>query len=132
MNLLSKVLAFKIAFTLIMWCGPMLLFPATWLEAIGLPPQQSYLFIRLLGWAYLALCVGYGFAFFAALEGERLMAIIWMGLVSNGGACLYLIYFGTSGSWSSWGIAAQIMAWSSVAATAIICMGLFRFGIQKK
>lgn len=70
MNPLSAVLLFKIAATVLMWCVPMLLFPPAVLTVLGLPDQSSYLFIRLLGWAYLALCVGYGFAYQAARRGE--------------------------------------------------------------
>ena len=97
MSPLAYVLTFKIAGTLLFWCVPLLFFPAWLLESIGLPQQGSYMFIRMLGWAYLALCVGYGFALKAALAGVRLMGPIWVGLVSNGGACLYLLYYGVRG-----------------------------------
>ena len=90
------------------------------------------MFVRLLGWAYLALCVGYYFGLRASLSGARLMGPIWVGLVSNGGACLYLLYFGLNGSWSQWGGSIQFIAWGSVFATALITFGLFVFGIKGK
>lgn len=130
MSNLSKILIFKIAATIFVWCVPLLLFPAATLEAIGFPKQDSYMFVRMLGWAYLALCVGYWFGLQASLAGQRLMGPIHVGLVSNGGACLYLLYYGSTGTWSDWGGPIQFIAWSSAAATAFITWGLFVFGVR--
>ena len=88
------------------------------------------MFVRMLGWAYLALCVGYYFALKASLHGKRLMGLIWVGMASNGGACLYLLYYGVIGSWSSWGGAVQFIAWGSVGATALITLGLYVYGVK--
>ena len=130
MSNLSKVLIFKISGTVLLWCIPLLLFPASFLTAVGFPQQESYIFVRMLGWAYLALCVGYSFALAASLRGRRLMGPIWVGLVSNGGACLYLLYYGVTGAWADWGGAVQFIAWGSVAATALITAGLCVFGVK--
>ena len=111
MSNLSKVLVFKIAGTVFIWCIPLLLLPASMLEAMGFPPQDSYMFVRMLGWAYLALCVGYGFGLQASLAGRRLMGPIWVGIVSNGGACLYLLYYGVGGAWAEWGPAHPQLRW---------------------
>lgn len=128
--MLSKVLIFKITGTILLWCVPLLLLPAQTLESIGFPTQQNYMFVRLLGWAYLALCVGYFFALQASLKGRRLMGPIWVGIVSNGGACLYLLYFGLAGAWSGWSLAVQVIAWGSVGATALITAGLWCYGVK--
>lgn len=130
MSNLSKVLIFKISGTMILWCVPLLLLPGYVLESIGFPHQENYMFIRMLGWAYLALCFGYYFALKASLNGKRLMGPIWVGIVSNGGACLYLLYYGVIGSWSSWGGAVQFIAWGSVGATALITLGLYVYGVK--
>ena len=103
--------------------------PATWIEALGFPPQDTYMFVRMLGWAYLALCVGYAFGLKASLEGRRAMGPIWVGIVSNGGACLYLIYYGLSGTWATWGTMLQFVAWGSAVATLLITLGLLVFGV---
>lgn len=132
MSNLSKVLIFKIAATIVVWCIPLLLLPAALLEAAGFPPQESYMFVRMLGWAYLALCVGYGFALRAALDGKRLMGPIWVGIVSNGGACLYLLYYGMTGAWSTWGGFIQFVGWGSALATALITLGLVVYGVRGK
>jgi hypothetical protein len=87
MSHLSKVFIFKFAATVAFWCIPLLLFPSEFLAVLGLPPQSSYMFVRMLGWAYLALCVGYAFGLKASLQGQRAAGPIWVGIVSNGGAC---------------------------------------------
>ena len=130
MSGLSRVLLFKISGTIFLWCLPLLLFPASLLESIGFPKQDSYMFVRMLGWAYLALCVGYYFALRASLNGKRLMGPIWVGIVSNGGACLYLLYYGLAGEWSSWSGLVLFILWGSVLATAIITFGLFQYGVR--
>jgi len=132
MSHLSKVLVFKILGTIAIWCIPLLLFPAAALETLGFPEQDSYMFVRMLGWAYLALCVGYGFGLQASLAGYRLMGPIWVGIVSNGGACLYLLYYGLGGTWSDWGPSIQFIAWGSTLATALITLGLVFFGVLGK
>lgn len=130
MNRLSLVFTLKIGATVAFWCLPLIVFPAAVLEAVGFPPQPDYLFVRLLGWAYLALCVGYAFGLKASLRGVRAAGPIWVGIVSNAGACAYLAYFGTSGAWSSWGGVVQFVLWSSVPATAAITAGLYVFGVR--
>ena len=130
MNNLSKVFVFKIAITIFAWCIPFLLFPPYVLKLIGLPDQQpSYMFIRLLGWAYIALCVGYYFGLQASLAGKRSMSAIWVGIVSNGGASLYMLYFGLAGTWVDWGILFQGLAWGSAVATGLITAGLYIYGV---
>jgi hypothetical protein len=130
MSHLSKVLIFKIAGTLLLWCMPLLLFPSVVLESMGFPPQETYMFVRMLGWAYLALCVGYYFALVASLNGKRLMGPIYVGLVSNGGACLFLLFYGFTGTWAQWGGMVQFIAWGSAVATGLITLGLFCFGVK--
>lgn len=132
MNHLSKIFVVKIAATVICWCVPLILFPATVLEAIGMPQQSTYLFVRLLGWAYLALCVGYGFGLQASLRGARAIGPIRVGIVSNGAACAVLLYYGVSGEWQGWGAALQVLLWASVLVTAAIAAGLYVFGILGK
>ena len=131
MSNLSKVFAIKIAATLLFWCLPLILLPSDILEAAGFPPQPTYLFVRLLGWAYLALCVGYGFGLVAALNGQRLLGPIWVGIVSNGGASAYLLYYGLTGSWSDWNGFLQTLAWSSAVVAALIAAGLYVFGARE-
>ncbi len=127
--MLSAVFTAKIALTVVFWCVPLLLLPSASIESLGFPPQDSYLFMRLLGWAYLALCVGYAFGLQAARQGVRAAGPIWMGIVSNGGASILLLTFGIGGAWSSWGALAQGLMWGSAAATGLIALGLMVFGV---
>src|SRR5687767_6867942 len=104
MNRLSQVLVLKISATMLFWCLPLILFPASFLAILGVPEQPTYLFVRLLGWAYLALCVGYAFGLRESLQGNRPAGPVWMGIVSNGAACVCLAWFGAVGTWSRWGL----------------------------
>ncbi|SHI15236.1 hypothetical protein [Ferrimonas marina] len=130
MNALAGVFLFKILATVLAWSLPLLLLPASWLSAAGLPVAESTLPLRLLGWAYLALCLGYGFGLKAALEGRRAMAPIWVGIVSNGGAVILLLAYGLSGHWHGWHPLVQVIAWGSIAAALLITLGLYRFGVR--
>lgn len=129
MNNLSRVYFFKIFATIIFWCIPLLFFPKEWLQSFGFPKQETYMFVRMLGWAYLALCVGYFNGLLASLKGIKLKGPIYVGLVSNGGACLYLSYYAVLGTWNNWGSAIQFIGWSSIIATFLITLGLFVFGM---
>ena len=130
MNALSWVFVFKITATVLAWCVPLLFMPAAVLEALGFPQQETYMFVRMLGWAYLALCVGYAYGLRASLAGKRLMSTIWVGIVSNGGGCLYLSYYAFTCAWSDWGFPIQFIAWNSIVATFFITLGLFLFGVR--
>ena len=132
MNNLSKVLIFKIAITVLLWCIPLLFFPLSWIQALGLPITggPTFIFMRLLGMAYATLCVGYGYGLQSTLKGKRLMAPIVAGIVSNGGACILLLVYGFSGTWLGWGPLMQILMWGSIFATGLITLGLYLFGIR--
>ncbi len=130
MNALSIVFIFKITATVLFWSIPLVLLPGSLLEEAGLPPQPSYMFVKMLGWAYIALCVGYWFGLQASLQGKRLMPPIYVCIVSNGGACLYLLWYGLAGTWQDWGSFVQFIAWSSILATALITAGLIRYGVM--
>lgn len=130
MGRLAKVYVFKIAATVLFWAVPLVFFPGALLEAAGIPEQPTFMFLRMLGWAYIALCVGYGFGLAAALQGECLLPPLWVGLISNGGACVLLSYYGAIGTWNDWGLLLQTLGWSSVGATALITVGLYVFGVR--
>lgn len=130
MNNLTKIFIFKICATVLFWCIPLILFPTSILETVGFPSQPTYMFVRMLGWAYLALCVSYAFGLKASLRGQRPVGPIWVGIVSNGGACVYLAYFGIVGTWVVWGVYVQFVLWLSVLATAAITAGLYLFGVR--
>lgn len=130
MNALAKVFALKITATVLVWCVPLILLPEAVLEALGFPRQESYLFVRLLGWAYLALCVGYGSGLRAALAKRRAPGPTWMGIISNAGACVLLAYFGLAGTWYHWGAALQALLWASIAASFLITLALYAYGVH--
>lgn len=128
MTALSRVLVAKIALTVVAWCVPLLLFPASLLETLGFPVPEPQLFLRLLGMAYTALVVGYTFGLRASQRGEYPNNVVWVGIVSNGGAAGILAVAAAMGGWASWGAFAQLVMWGSLLGTAGITAGLIVYG----
>ena len=128
MSGLSRVLAVKIALTVAVWCIPLLFFPSALLLSLGFPVPEPQIFLRLLGMAYIALVVGYCFGLKACAEGTYPAGVVWVGIVSNGGACLLLAIGAMLGVWAGWGTTAQAIMWASLLGTAAITAGLVWFG----
>ena len=55
------------------------------------------------------------------------MPVINMGITGNSLACLVLIYFGTTGGWSSWGTGAQVFMSLSATGALGITLSLLKF-----
>jgi hypothetical protein len=107
MNHLSRVFIFKIAATVAFWCIPLLLFPSESLEALGLPPESSYMFVSMLGWAYLALCVGYAFGLNASRRGGAPLARSGSASSATAAITIGLYLFGVHGSAAAQQVAAD-------------------------
>lgn len=131
MKALSRILITKIVLTSLVWCIPLLFFPAAWLKLLGFPVPEPLLFLRLLGMAYVALVVGYGFGLRDALRNQYPKTIVWVGVASNGGACALLAIAALTQVWNSWGMIAQAIMWGSLFCTAAITPGLVWFGLLK-
>ena len=84
---LRDVLKLKIVLTLLVWALPCLLLPPPWFRFVGLDMStvEALVLCRLLGAAYLALCVAYAFCLFdpARYAGVRLVGIVSNGLASG-------------------------------------------------
>ena len=128
MNALARLLLLKIVLTLSVWCVPLLLFPAQWLQALGFPVPQPILFLRLLGFAYAALVLGYALGWRAARRGEYPASAVSVGIVSNGGACVLLLFAALDRAWAEWGAVAQAIMWGSLFGTGLISVGLAALG----
>ncbi len=123
---LTQVILIKIVITALLWSGPLLLFPASWLTAVGVPAPETFLvFYRLLGAAYAALLAAYLFGLFSIMGGGKPGATVVMGVVSNGLAAVILAFFGFHGAWSAWGFWAWLYMWGSLALTAALTLALF-------
>ena len=127
---LARVLVAKVAMTACIWVAPLLCFPVSWLEALGFPVPEPVLFLRLLGMAYAALVVGYCAGLRELGRGDHPATVLRVGLVSNGGACLLLAWYGMAGAWAGWGWLARATMWTSLAATGGIAWGLWHFGLR--
>lgn len=92
---LKRVLQVKLGITLVLWALPCLLLPPAGFRLVGLPLGGSVpalVLVRLLGGAYVALCVGYALAIVDpdANAGMRLIGIASNGLAS---AILWIFIF---------------------------------------
>lgn len=130
MRSLKGLLIRKIVITGIFWCVPLLLFPSSLFQALGVPVTEPLLFIRLLGAAYLALLVGYYIGMSVIKEGESPAPVIQVGIASNGLVGLLLTYYGVAGAWSHWGVGAQVFIWLSMSGAFFITLNLIRLGLR--
>lgn len=129
MSRLEWVFTAKIVVTVLFWAGPLLILPAGLLATAGLP-REAVPLARLLGCAYVALCVGYAFGLRELWAGRRAASAVAVGIVSNAGGGAYLTYFGGTGAWTAWHPWASVAAWASAAVALAIALGLYWFGLR--
>ncbi|MEM8661010.1 MAG: hypothetical protein AAGF35_09005 [Pseudomonadota bacterium] len=132
LELVKQVLLYKIVITILLWALPFLLAPANVLQLLmGAVPEPIFN-LRLLGWAYVALIIGYVGGLLQARNGVMPLQIIAMGLVSNGGASLLVL------GHLLWGTGAELrglpafLTWFSFIALALITIGLVVAALQYK
>lgn len=94
MTALGVLLVFKIGVTAVTAVLPMVLLPtAAVTRRLGIEPA-AVAYVRLYGVALLALLVGYAGGLVTLAGGEFPVGVVWMGLVSNGGAAIALVATG--------------------------------------
>ncbi|HEY0603808.1 MAG TPA: hypothetical protein VGD58_12895 [Herpetosiphonaceae bacterium] len=128
-TLLLFVLWFKIIVTLVFWSVPLLFLRQSFMQRLGIPVPEPFLFIRLLGGAYMALVVGYGLGVRDVQLNRDVTDTVWVGIVSNGLACIILLYYGYAGAWKAWRCLAQIYMALSALLTGGITLGLIWSGL---
>lgn len=128
---LIYVLWFKIFVTITLWAIPSLVLPESFIVSLGIPVNESIIYVRLLGAAYLALLVGYVAGVKRVKTGKDVEHIIWAGIVSNGLASLLLFLYGVLGSYTEWLPLGQLYMWLSAVLTLIITVGLLWTGVFK-
>lgn len=119
MYLLKATLILKILLT-ICWSASLLFLSGTQFEKLGMPEPKPILFTRLLGAAFLALLVGYALGLRDLHRGKMPVNTMLVGIVSNGLACVLIVYFGFQGTWSEWGEVARYCMWCSAIFTGLI------------
>jgi hypothetical protein len=121
------VLGVKVLVTAGLWAGPALLLPREWFPTFGIPepPEETVVFVRLLGAAYVALLVGYALAW---QSPARHAAMIVVGAISNGLASMVILAAGVHGAFTTWGILGSVYIWGSALAAAAIAVSLMVTG----
>ncbi len=124
LRLLERTLVLKIILTTLLWAMPFLFFSRDLLEPLmGVVPTPLFS-LRLLGWCYVALIVGYAAGLLEVRAGRMPWGIVAMGIVSNGGGAALLgahLFLGAGRTLS--GLAAT-MNWLSWIALVAITTGL--------
>jgi hypothetical protein len=123
---LRFVLWIKIVFTVFL-CVPLLTFRKEWIHEAGIPGPEPVLFARLLGAAFLALLVGYIHGLLelnrgADIQDKDVQNVVRVGIVSNGLACLILLWF--AGEWMKWNNWAPLCLGISTFVTGVVALGL--------
>lgn len=128
---LANVLALKIIVTLGFWSFPLLVAPGFFLPLAGLDLPDSHILLSLLGWAYLALCVGYGYGLLQARKGVQEKGILFMGVASNGGGCLIMLFYALSGTAPQLTVFGNVIALGSVFFTGFFAVSLYHLGLRE-
>jgi hypothetical protein len=87
---LKWVLAAKVVLTFFFWGLPILFFPVSLLQRIGVPVPDDPIYLRLLGAVITAFGVAYGYAYKDPVHN---IAILKAGVVDNGLVTLVTLYF---------------------------------------
>ena len=122
-NALRRTLAAKTLLTLALWAVPALFLPAAWFPLLGIPepPLAQLVFVRLLGAAYVGLCVGYAIAW---RSPARHPGAVLVGVVSNGLSALAILSVGSAGGFDSWSPLGAAYIWGSCLVAAGIAIAL--------
>ncbi len=127
MKPLRYIIIFKIGFTIVFWCIPLILFPKSCFIKLGIPVSETLLFLRFLGVAYLALVIGYIGGLIEIRRDKKPFQAVWVGIWSNGLACAVLLYYGLTGEWATWQMPAPILLWASAFVTFWLALLLFLY-----
>jgi Na+-driven multidrug efflux pump len=135
MYLLKVTLILKIVLT-ICWSAALLFLSKSQFEYLGMPEPKPLLFTRLLGAAFIALLVGYALGLRDLHRGKTPVNTMLVGIVSNGLACVLLVYFGIHNTWSEWAAVARYSMWGSAISTgsitALLSIAFYPWAISRR
>ena len=86
---LKWILAVKVVLTFLFWGLPLLLFPISLLQRLGIPPDDT-IYLRLLGAVITAFGVAYWYAYKDPVHN---IAILKAGVIDNGLVTLVTLFF---------------------------------------
>ena len=122
----------KIAFTLVAWCFPLFFLGAEIRQLLNIEEPKVDFLLMLLGWAYLALCVGYTVGLCQLLKHKHInYAPIFAGIVSNGGAAIFLTIFALE-QHQQLASGLYYFLLGSAGGAALVTVNLVYFAVSKK
>ncbi|NUM40713.1 MAG: hypothetical protein HUU45_03660 [Leptospiraceae bacterium] len=131
-HFLTYALYCKIVLTFFFWALPLLLFPDSLIQALGLPIVSPKYFSQLLGFAYLSLTIGYVYALQLIRKNIFPEGIVIMGVISNFGASLILFYNAITLSFANLSSFGSFFMYFSILATGVIACSLLIELIRKR
>lgn len=87
---LKWILAAKVVLTFLFWGLPLLFFPISLLQRLGMPTSDGSIYLRLLGAVIIAIGVAYWYAYKDPVHN---IAIVKVGVVDNGLVTLVTLFF---------------------------------------
>ena len=130
-RILRTTLIAKIVITLVFWVSLPLVFPECLLGFLfGETPEPTPLYqalvlnTRLMGVTFLALVTAYAFGLRAIVGNQFPYAIVYVGLVSNGGAALLILVAALTGLLTDWPAFPRIVYFVSLSAVTAIAAAL--------
>ncbi len=107
----------------------MLFLPHALMVRYRLPIAEPILFVRLLGGAYLALTMVYGFGLLGAYRGHDVIGVVVIGLISNGLAAAIIWRYALRGLYAEWSRPTRWFIYSSGAVTTALALALLVVGV---
>jgi hypothetical protein len=111
-RMVKKILLLKIAFT-IFGLIPFIFFPKSLIVSIGIPCNDTTLFIRSLGFLYIALFLVYFSGYNQAKKNIYPINVVLFGTYTNGYSFILFLIYLFLGEFNNWGYNGKIMIYSS-------------------
>jgi hypothetical protein len=111
-NMVKMVLLLKMAFTVV-GLIPFIFFPKSLIVSIGIPCNDTTMFIRSLGFLYIALFLVYSSGYIHAKKNSYPINVVLFGTYTNGFSFILFLTYLLKGEFNSWGNMGKMMIYSS-------------------
>jgi hypothetical protein len=111
-NMVKKVFLLKMAFTLF-GLIPFIFFPKSLIVFIGIPCNDTTMFVRSLGFLYIALFFVYSSGYIQAKKNSYPINVVLFGTYTNGFSFILFLTYLLIGEFNNWGYMGKMMIYSS-------------------